>query len=300
MTKAAGACASRDKYLRRGMNLERATLAWNLVGVAVLAVAAVTARSVALAGFGLDSLVEIGASAVVLWELSGTGEDRQRRALRLIGAAFIALSAYIAGQSVIVLATSFHPRHSPLGIAWTAVTAVVMFALATGKARTGRALDNSPQGWRQRDQAACFVVPAMSATPDHDPRSASVRALIPRHSPLVCASERSCVNASGSGRPASDSRAARATSATSAVAVRSSLSRVQCAAGMSDSLPQPVKVPGRGRPRGSLRESRSHVATSSVARGSRRRRGPGGRRRYRRCRIRWRIPCCTAVVVRTR
>ncbi|MEP7024279.1 MAG: hypothetical protein ABJB47_10865 [Actinomycetota bacterium] len=47
--------------------------------------AAVRARSVALAGFGLDSLIEIGASPVVLWELSGTGEDRQRKALRLIG-----------------------------------------------------------------------------------------------------------------------------------------------------------------------------------------------------------------------
>src|SRR5690242_4624027 len=74
-----------ERLLRRGFALEGITLAWNVVGVAVLAVAAARARSVALAGFGLDSLVEIGASTVVIWELSGTARDRQRRALRLIG-----------------------------------------------------------------------------------------------------------------------------------------------------------------------------------------------------------------------
>jgi len=56
-----------------------------LPGIVVLAIAAIAARSVALAGFGLDSPIEIGASVVVIWELSGTGLRRQRRALRLIG-----------------------------------------------------------------------------------------------------------------------------------------------------------------------------------------------------------------------
>lgn len=84
--------------------------------------------------FGLDSLVEIGASIVVLWELSGTGEARQRKALRAIGIGFIVLASYITVQSVVVLVTRYHPAHSPLGIVWTAVTAVVMFALAHGKA----------------------------------------------------------------------------------------------------------------------------------------------------------------------
>jgi divalent metal cation (Fe/Co/Zn/Cd) transporter len=97
---------------------------------------------VALAGFGLDSAVEIGASAVVIWELSGTGEDRQRRGLRLIGYAFTGLAVYLLVQSTAVLAAGYHPRHSLVGIVWTAVTAAVMFALAAGKARTGRALGN--------------------------------------------------------------------------------------------------------------------------------------------------------------
>ena len=127
--------------LRRGFALEYVTLGWNVAGIVVLAVAAVTARSVALAGFGLDSLIEIGASVVVIWELSGSGE-RQRRALRLIGYAFAVLAVYLLVQSTVVLAAGYHPRHSALGIAWTAVTSAVMFALAAGKARTGRALDN--------------------------------------------------------------------------------------------------------------------------------------------------------------
>ena len=128
--------------LRRGRALEVITLGWNVAGIVVLAVAALGARSVALAGFGLDSLIEIGASTVVLWELSGTGEDRQRRALRLIGVAFAALAAYLAVQSAVVLAAGYRPGHSILGIAWTAVTAATMFVLAAGKARTGRALGN--------------------------------------------------------------------------------------------------------------------------------------------------------------
>jgi divalent metal cation (Fe/Co/Zn/Cd) transporter len=131
-----------DILLRRGRILEGITLGWNIAGIIVLAVAAVRARSVALAGFGLDSLIEIGASTVVLWELSGTGEARQRRALRLIGGAFLALAAYLTVQSIIVLVTGYRPGHSQLGIGWTAVTAAVMFALAAGKARTGKALGN--------------------------------------------------------------------------------------------------------------------------------------------------------------
>ncbi len=134
--------AARSALLRRGFALEYVTLAWNVAGIVVLAIAAISARSVALAGFGLDSLIEIGASTVVIWELSGTGEERQRRGLRLIGYAFAALAVYLLVQSTVVLVTGYHPRHSVPGIIWTAATAVVMFALAAGKARTGRALDN--------------------------------------------------------------------------------------------------------------------------------------------------------------
>jgi hypothetical protein len=103
-------CAARSALLRRGFALEYVTLAWNVAGIVVLAIAAVAARSVALAGFGLDSLIEIGASTVVIWELSGTGAERQRRGLRLIGYAFAALAVYLLVQSMMVLAT---PIRSP-------------------------------------------------------------------------------------------------------------------------------------------------------------------------------------------
>ena len=128
--------------LRRGRLLEAATLGWNVLGIAILAIAALAARSVALAGFGLDSLIEVGASTVVLWELSGAGEARQRRALRLIAAAFVGLAIYLIMQTVVLFATGYHPHHSPLGIAWTALTAAAMFTLAAGKSSTGRALNN--------------------------------------------------------------------------------------------------------------------------------------------------------------
>ncbi|MGH3247106.1 MAG: hypothetical protein ACRDOI_12960 [Trebonia sp.] len=75
----------------------------------VLAVAALAARSVALGGFGLDSLIEIGASTVVIWELSGTGESRQRLGLRIIGVAFLVLGCYLAVQSTLVLVTRLSP-----------------------------------------------------------------------------------------------------------------------------------------------------------------------------------------------
>ncbi|MDP9028530.1 MAG: cation transporter [Actinomycetota bacterium] len=131
-----------EVLLRRGKTLEWITLGWNVVGVAVLAFLAITASSVALAGFGLDSFIEIGASAVVLWELSGTGEARQRRALKIIGVAFLALAAYLLIQSAAALLGDHHASPSVGGIVWTAVTAAVMFTLAALKTRTGRALGN--------------------------------------------------------------------------------------------------------------------------------------------------------------
>ncbi|MFF3150739.1 hypothetical protein ACFVRU_55885, partial [Streptomyces sp. NPDC057927] len=119
---------SRDSLLRQGFVLEYTTLAWNAIGIVVLAVAAVSARSVALAGFGLDSLIEIGASTVVIWELSGTGEARRRRALRLIGVGFAALAVYLLLQSTWVQDPGNNPSNSPMGIESTALTADEMYA----------------------------------------------------------------------------------------------------------------------------------------------------------------------------
>jgi divalent metal cation (Fe/Co/Zn/Cd) transporter len=131
-----------QRLLRRGRQLEVMTLAWNVVGVVVLAFAAISARSVALAGFGLDSVIEIGASTVVLWELADVAHSRQRKAMRMIGSTFVALAVYLAVQSTVVLVVEFRPHHSSVGIVWTAMTALAMFSLAAGKAKIGTALGN--------------------------------------------------------------------------------------------------------------------------------------------------------------
>ena len=128
---------------RRGLRLEYATLGWNVVGSVLVLAAALAARSVALAGFGLDSLIEIVASLVVVWQLQEMqAVERERRALQIIGIAFLLLAVYIAGQSIYVLVSEARPHHSLLGIVWLALTAVAMFALAASKWATGRALGN--------------------------------------------------------------------------------------------------------------------------------------------------------------
>ncbi|MGC2525515.1 MAG: hypothetical protein WA417_23175, partial [Stellaceae bacterium] len=98
-----------DYLLRRGLLLEYATLAWNVVGTVVIMAAAIKARSVALAGFGLDSLIEIFASMIVVWQLKGTHARREATALRCIAVAFCALAVYVLVQSSYTLSTGARP-----------------------------------------------------------------------------------------------------------------------------------------------------------------------------------------------
>jgi divalent metal cation (Fe/Co/Zn/Cd) transporter len=129
--------------LRRGLRLEYATLGWNVVGVGIVIAAAIAARSVALAGFGLDSLIEIFASVIVVWQLKGVNEGRERRALRLIGGAFFALAVYVLIQAAYVLIRQARPHTSIPGILWLAATLVAMLLLASGKRVTGTHLGNA-------------------------------------------------------------------------------------------------------------------------------------------------------------
>jgi divalent metal cation (Fe/Co/Zn/Cd) transporter len=128
--------------LRRGLWLEYATLGWNVVGTVIVLIAAARAGSAALAGFGLDSAIEIFASVVVVWQLKGLEQDREALALKLIGTAFIALAIYVLVQSVWTLLADAHPAPSLLGIVWLVVTCAVMLLLAWGKLVTGRQLGN--------------------------------------------------------------------------------------------------------------------------------------------------------------
>lgn len=133
---------SQITLLKRGLLLEYLTLGWNVVGVIIVILAAYTARSVALAGFGLDSLIEIFASVVVVWQLTGVHQGRERLALRLIGIAFIALVMYIVAQLLLTLLTGTHPATSIDGIIWIAATFIAMLLLAFGKRITGQKLQN--------------------------------------------------------------------------------------------------------------------------------------------------------------
>lgn len=133
---------NQSALLKRGLLLEYLTLGWNVVGVIIVILAAYVARSVALAGFGLDSLIEIFASVVVVWQLTGINLKREHLALRLIGIAFIALVIYIVAQLLYTLLTGTHPATSVGGIIWIAATFIAMLLLASGKRVTGRQLQN--------------------------------------------------------------------------------------------------------------------------------------------------------------
>lgn len=131
------------RLLQRGLWLEYATLGWNVVGIGIVFAAAFAARSVALAGFGLDSVIEIFASVIVVWQLKGINANRERTALRLIGGAFFALALYILAQTAYVLLSGSRPNTSSLGIVWLAATLVAMLLLSVGKRATGTRLGNA-------------------------------------------------------------------------------------------------------------------------------------------------------------
>lgn len=132
----------KEVLLRRGLYLEYTTLLWNVMGVVIVIIAAFASNSVALAGFGLDSLIEIFASLVVVWQLKGVNQSREKLALRLIGSAFLALALYVLVQSARTLLTQEYPGVSVLGIVWLAATLVTMLTLAWGKYRVGNELGN--------------------------------------------------------------------------------------------------------------------------------------------------------------
>jgi len=127
--------------LNRALWLEYTTLGWNVVAAVVVTLAALAAHSVALAGFGLDSVIEILASLTVVWQLKGTSRQREQRALRVIGLAFFALALYIAAQSIHTLMAGKRPAASLLGVMWLSLT-VVAILLALAKKRIGRQLSN--------------------------------------------------------------------------------------------------------------------------------------------------------------
>jgi divalent metal cation (Fe/Co/Zn/Cd) transporter len=127
---------------RRGFWLEYASIAWMVAEAGVAITAGVIASSIALVGFGLDSVIEVFSAGIVVWQLRGAGEERQTRAVRLIGVTFIALAAYLVAESIHDLVSRARPEQSVAGLAVTAAALIVMPGLAIAKRRTGQTLGN--------------------------------------------------------------------------------------------------------------------------------------------------------------
>jgi divalent metal cation (Fe/Co/Zn/Cd) transporter len=119
-------------------------MAWMVAEATIAITAGLAAASIALVGFGLDSVIELLSATIVIWQLRGeiAGQDRQTRALRLIGVTFFALAAYLTAESIRDLVTAARPGQSIPGLAVTAAALIVMPALAIAKRRTGQKLGN--------------------------------------------------------------------------------------------------------------------------------------------------------------
>jgi divalent metal cation (Fe/Co/Zn/Cd) transporter len=125
--------------------LELATIGWNVLEVFVTIGLGIAAGSLALIAFGLDSIAEIFASGAVLWHLRGDQDTgRTRRALRMVAVAFFVLAAVLLAAGIRNLVTEHRPDESPIGIAYLAVTACVMFGLAVAKRRVSVEIHNHP------------------------------------------------------------------------------------------------------------------------------------------------------------
>ncbi len=133
----AGEESARAKAVRRGRRLEYLTVGWNSLEGFVAVAAGLTAGSIALVGFGFDSVIEVSSGVALLWRLHmDAPEERERAerlALRLVGLSFLALAAYVAFDAAKALVRREPPEASYVGIILAALSLVVMPVLARAK-----------------------------------------------------------------------------------------------------------------------------------------------------------------------
>ncbi len=140
------AATAPDRLRRRGLVLAGLTITWNIVEAVVAIAAGLAAGSIALVGFGFDSMIEVLSAWVVVWQFraelrGGYDEERERRALRLIACTFFVLAGYVIVESVRdLLVTGRAADESPVGIGLAALSLVVMPTLAWAKRRTAAEL----------------------------------------------------------------------------------------------------------------------------------------------------------------
>lgn len=131
-------CSSpRAALAQKGRRLEYFTLSWNLIEAGVAIGSGIAAGSIALFGFGIDSVIECLSGGILLWRLRTheADERRERRACILVGVSFLLLAIYVAADSILTLVTREKPGESLTGIALACASLVVMPLLARAKRR---------------------------------------------------------------------------------------------------------------------------------------------------------------------
>lgn len=136
--------SERQRLGRRAQLLAGASVTYNVVEAVIAITAGVVAGSVALIGFGLDSIVEVSSGLIILWQFRHRlPESRERTALRLMAISFFALAAYVSVESVRALVSGHEPDSSTVGIVLAALSLVIMPFLSWAQRRTGRALGSN-------------------------------------------------------------------------------------------------------------------------------------------------------------
>jgi divalent metal cation (Fe/Co/Zn/Cd) transporter len=149
--------------VRRARLLARLSLAWHVVEAAVAIVAGIVAGSVALVGFGADSLVEMLAGFVVLWRFADrrvASATAERRAQHLIAASFVVIALYVGVEAVRNLITASHPETSWVGIALAVVTVATMPPLAIAKAHVADRVGSAATASEGRQNMLCAYLAA--------------------------------------------------------------------------------------------------------------------------------------------
>jgi hypothetical protein len=138
--------AEQESLVRRTKQLAWLGVGWHGVEAAIAVGAGLAASSIALIGFGVDSLIESSAGFILLWRFAAsraTSDDAERRAQRLIAVSFYAIAAYVGFEAVRSLLTGDRPEASWVGIGLAAVTLVTMPPLAIAKGRIAERLGSS-------------------------------------------------------------------------------------------------------------------------------------------------------------
>lgn len=127
---------------KKALLLEYITIVWNIFEGIVSMVLGVLCGSVSLFAYGLESSVEVFASSITVWELKGSG-GREKIALKLIGSAYLIVSAYVFFDASRSLFEGHHPTSSPIGIVFMILTVIVMVTLGILKNDVGNKIKNS-------------------------------------------------------------------------------------------------------------------------------------------------------------